>query len=429
MSKKGKKTSKAASTPEPRASELLPPDGPAPTDPKTVRPSDADFEPDVETRKIGIRRVSSLDFGNRMYARLNRRSAGNSRSFWRNIEADDPFLKAPARPTDAPLEIYPMQRIDRAAGSLPKPQPEVARAYPPQPGRARDAEPAGNRPKPMREAKRDPRPDTTTESRTTQPPPKPRREAKRPPEPTHTPEPRPAPTPPRPTPPEPDPEPVAAAPTPPKPEEGRRLPPKPRNPKAKSGRIRTGRQRMPSKAPPQQRQKSAAEIRAEKARQRAIATGEESEIKPNRSLDDYREWVQMMEIQQAAYEAGQDIPVAFADTADDPIHRPKPKAEAKRPKPDDPNVRKASPALKAAAEAAASGQRPTPKEPAQPPVDRTPPKPKQAAKPEPPVNRSPSGGGGGGLDDLFGGGAQEGRVRIGKRSKPKGPGEDEEDED
>ncbi len=440
MSKNGKKSSKSQAEPtsgtEPRASDLLPPDGPPPTDPRAVRASDADFEPDVETRKIGIRRVSSLDFGNRMYARLNRRSAGNSRSFWRNIEADDPFMKAPARPTDAPLEIYPAQRIDRTSGSLPKPQPNVARAYPPEPGRSRSSdEPAGNRPKPMREAKRTPRPDTTTESRTTDPPPKPRREAKRPrPEPTHTPEPRPAPTP---TPPEPDPEPVAAAPTPPEP--GRRLPPKPSNPKKKSGRIRTGRQRMPSKASAPQQRKSAAEIRAEKQKLRDIAMDKEPELKPSKDLDMYRQFVQTMEIQQAAHEAGLEIPTAFADAADEPIRRPKPKGEVKREKPKPASnapagARKASPSLKAAAAAAASGKRPPQPKAESPPVDRTPPKPKQKARPDKPVNRSPSGGGGGGLDDLFGGGAQEGRLSIGKRSKPKPQADNEgadaeEDED
>jgi len=363
----------------PKAKDLLPPDGPAPVDPKTVIRASDPLEPEVEDRKIGIRRVSSLAFGNKLFSRANRRSAGNSRSFWRNIEADDPFLAAPARPTDMPIEIYPAQRIERTSGSRPKPQPDVARAYPPP---ARSEEPQGNRPKPMREKPR---------------PKKPAPEAR------HTPEPRPAaPPPPRHTPePEPVPEPVAAPVSPPP--QGRRLPPKPPNTQKGGGRIRTGggRKRMPSAGPAPQQRRSAAEIRAEKQRQRDEAMDKDKPVKSSHTLDAYRDFVQMMEIQEAAYNAGEDVPTAFADQADEPVRKPKPNAEVKRPKPK--------------AEAA---PKPTP-----PKVDRTPPKPKAAAKPTPPVNRSPSGGNSGGMDDLFGG-AQEGRVRIGKRAKPKGPSED-----
>ncbi|MCB9677232.1 MAG: hypothetical protein H6737_19090 [Alphaproteobacteria bacterium] len=378
----------------PKAADLLPPDGPAPVDPKSVVRADDPLEPDVETRKIGIRRVSSLEFGNRMYARLNRRSAGNSRDFWRNMEADDPFLRAPARPTDAPLEIYPAQRLERTSGSQPKPQPDVAREYPPP---SRQEEAVGNRP------------------------PQPRREAQRPkrtpPEETHTPEPRPAPRPPpRAREPEPEPEvapePVPVAPVA-EPPQGRRLPPKPPGGgETGTGRIRTGggRQRMPSRAGAEQQQKSAAEIRAEKQRARDIAMEKEPAIKNTRSLDAYRDFVQMMEIQREAFERGEDVPTAFADEADEPVRRPKPLAEAKRerePEPVREPVREPEP------------------EPPPPAVDRRPPMPKKEAPPAP-INRSPSGAGaGGGLDDLFGGGQQEGRVRIGKRAKPKEPGEDE----
>jgi hypothetical protein len=71
---------------------------------------------------------------------------------------------------------------------------------------------------------------------------------------------------------------------------------------------------------------------------------------------------------------------------------------------------------------------PAPRRPAPPPAPPPEPEPApepvpepQAPRAAPPVNRSPSaastGGNPGGMDDLFGGG-QEGRVRIGRRSKP-----------
>jgi len=72
-----------------------------------------------------------------------------------------------------------------------------------------------------------------------------------------------------------------------------------------------------------------------------------------------------------------------------------------------------------------SQPRPAPP-PSSPPPDRTPPKPQPPPSAAKPINRSPSGGGGGGLDDLFGGGPSEGRMRIPKRSKKPASSEDDE---
>lgn len=354
----------------PRAADLLPPDGPAPVDARSVRPAHASMEPEVETRKVGIRRVSCLDFGNRFYDRANRRPAGNTRRFWRNIEADDPFLKAPARPTDAPLEIYAAQRIERTDGSLPKPQPDVAKAY----QDTRKSSPSEAPARPRKEVKRTPKRDTGPEQR-------------------HTPEPRPAPTPqpkqvrrPRR-----DPEPVEEAPKP-----IDRRPPMPK----RQTKSRTGRQRMPSRAQQQEgpRKKTAKEIREEKLRARS------GPVEKKRSIDEYRDFMQNMMFMRDKFDAGEEIPVIQDETADKEVRRPKPKGESprevKRPKKREPKP-----------------------EPAPPPVDRRPPMPKK--KPEAPVDRSiKPGGNAGGLDDLFGGGGD--RVRIGRRAKPKAPGEGEE---
>lgn len=357
---------------EPRASDLLPPDGRAPVDPRDVMPADASLTGEVETRKIGIRRVSGLGFGQRMIERVRWRPAGNSRAFWRNIEADDPFLRAPSHPTDAVLEVYPTQRLSRVEGSLPKPQPEIAKQYSPRP------------------------------SETTERPSRPRQEVKRPakrppPEARHTPEPRPAPTPQpkqevRREAPEPEPEPAPMPPPQP-----RRLPPKPPNSR---GSSRTGRQRMPSRAAGKQsqRRKSAKEIREEKL---AARKGEKPQVA--RSLDEYRDFMQKMDFLREKYEAGEELPEVMDETADKEVRRPKPRGEVRRGEEAPPE--------------------PAP-EPA-PPIDRRPPMPKK--KEAAPIDRSPKpGGNAGGLDDLFGGGGD--RVRIGRRSRPK-PGESGEDGD
>lgn len=359
---------------ERRASELLPPDGRAPVDPRDVVPAHASLSGEVETRKIGIRRVSGLSFGARIVERARWRPAGNSRAFWRNIEEDDPFLRTPARPTDAVLEIYPSQRLPRVEGSLPKPQPEVAKQYTPRP--AEEAPPS----RPRREVKRESKP-------------------KRPaPEARHTPEPRPAPRPqskqemrrevePEPTP----------APTP---EPPRRLPPKPQN---TASRSRTGRQRMPSRAKEAQggRRKSAKEIREEKL---AARSGKKEKVT---SIDEYRDFMQKMDFLREKYEAGEELPEVMDETADKGVRRPKPRAEVKRGE--------------EVPEAPAPAPAPEPEAP--PAIDRRPPMPPK--KEEPAVDRSiKPGGNSGGLDDLFGGGGD--RVRIGRRARPK-PGESTED--
>lgn len=410
MSKKKTPAPGATEKTPAKARDLLPPDAPAPPDATRLMAADASLEPEVETRKIGIRRVAGLDFANRFYDRANWRPAGNSRTFWTKIEADDPFKKAPARPTDAPLEIYAAQRIERTQGSLPKPQPDVARANPP-PSREEVAA------KPRAAA--------------------PRAEARRPREsvePVHTPEPRPAPAPrpTRPAPPTPPPVVEAPPPTPPRPEPDQvvpapphRLPPRPTNPKAGPN---AGRQRMPSRLPggftpavpttpppePTDRP-SAAEIREQKLRARETGKNEPEVVK-KKSLDDYKNFVQLMEIQQAAHERGEEIPTAFADVADD-APRPKPKAIVQRAKGSEENAPAPAPRPKPAEARAEPPRAPRPAaKPTPEPIDRTPPKPASKAEPAPATRPAPAGSTN--LDDLFGA-ANEGRVRIGKRAAPK----------
>jgi hypothetical protein len=381
---------------EPRAADLLPAAGPAPVDAADVMPADATMGGPVETRKVGIRRVSGITFGNRFLGRARWRPAGNSRAFWRNIEADDPFLAQPALTTDAVLEIYPTQRLARMEGSLPKPQPDVAKAYSPRPDQ-------GEAPvRARQEVKRKPRADGPDQRHTPEPrpakappvkekkrprrdPPPPREEVKRPR-----------------LVPDPEPEPVEDGPVTPPIE--RRLPPKPKN----TSRTRTGRQRMPSRASQTQqtRQKSAKEIREEKARARS------GPVEKKKSLDEYRDFMQTMNFMRDKFEAGEEIPeiIDATQTDDEPVRRPKPKAEA--PREVKRKSKTAEPAPKPDPHVSPGG------------LDRRPPRPKKReTKKE--VDRSmPSGGNSGGLDDLFGGGGD--RVRIGRRKKPTDPPPDDE---
>lgn len=396
MSKKGD-TKGAASGDPTKAVDLLPPDGPAPTDPAQIMKSDASLMGEVETRKIGIRRVSGITFGNRFLGRARWRPAGNSRSFWRNIEADDPFLAQPTLTTDAVLEIYPTQRLARMEGSLPKPQPDVAKAYTPRPEASDAPPPAGQ------EVKRKPRAKSDA------------------PEQRHTPEPRPARAPKtatdrrekdvtarrdKPVRLVPDAEPEVAPPV------ERRLPPKPQN----TQRTRTGRQRMPSRAkaapPPKAepvQQKTAKEIREEKKRARS------GPVEKSKSLDQYRDFMQSMNFMRDKFEAGEEIPEIIDETADKAVRRPKPKGapdaeprEVKRK----PKAAAPAPKPKPAANTSPGG------------LDRSPPRPKKReAKKE--IDRSiKPGGNNAGLDDLFGGGGD--RVRIPRRAKPTDPKPDDE---
>ncbi len=139
--------------------------------------------------------------------------------------------------------------------------------------------------------------------------------------------------------------------------------------------------------------RSAEEIRTKKQADRAI---EEPHKPPLRGIDSVLALLGELRVAETLHNQGV-TGDSNTDIADEP--RPKPKKMAR-------------PAPEAAAPA------PTPSPP--------PPKPKPVAKPpaKPPVDRSPGGGGGGSLDDLFGGGPSEGRVRIGSRAKPKGKGGD-----
>ena len=375
-----------------KARDLLPPDAPAPRRAEDVRPSDDPLETEVEDRKIGIRRVTALDFADRLTARNRWRPAGNSRRFWRQIEADDPFKTKPARPTDAPLDVYPAQRIDRVEGSMPKPQPDIARAI--GPGRSQDEAPP-----PVRPLREQPRSQPTA------------------PAPVHTPEPRTAVAPTSVRLPEPEPEPER--PTQPVPVP-RRLPPKP---PPDAGSTRTGRQRMPSRGGDGGgTQKTAAEIREEKLAARAkLKEGDQHPLK-KKSLDAYRETMQNLLFSQARFEAGEDVPELLDVAPPSETHAVKIKGEVKRRSKDEPAAARApEPAPPRPAPPRPAPARPAPApEPA--PIDRTPPKPGAAATPAATPAGPPASAGN--LNDLFGGGGD--RPRIGRRGVPKTPTEGEE---
>jgi hypothetical protein len=136
----------------------------------------------------------------------------------------------------------------------------------------------------------------------------------------------------------------------------------------------------------------AAAIRDAKAKQRS---GAESDKPPPklRSLDSVLSALGELGAAENLFKQGGLLPDSGQETPT-PARRPKPQQVAPTP-PQAPR-----PAAKA-------------------PVDRTPPKTKAPPKPET-LSKPPSGAGGsGGLNDLFGAGPSEGRVRIGKRTVPK----------
>lgn len=225
------------------------------------------------------------------------------------------------------------------------------------------------------------------------PPPRPKRVA---PPPSYTEEPRPAPAPRRAPPPQPRQPPPRAREAEPEPAPviDRRPPivPHPNQRRQPVGRMRAEPQRP--KANVQHRLtdgtgRSATEIRKEKEKWREESKGPAAPP-PLRGYDDILALMGDLRASQELYEQGV-TGTTSADIVDTPPPRPKP--------------------------------RPSP-----PPKPRPAPPPQQAAppKPEPPINRSPSGrgGSGGGLDDLFGGGPNEGRMRIPRRTKK--TGEDDE---
>jgi hypothetical protein len=134
--------------------------------------------------------------------------------------------------------------------------------------------------------------------------------------------------------------------------------------------------------------RSATEIRKEREEWREKAKGPAAPP-PLRGYDDILAILGDLKASQELHEAGV-RGTTSADIVDTPPPRPKP-----RPSP------------------------PPQPRPAPQPQQQAPPSPPPQPKPEPPINRSPSGRGssGGGLDDLFGGGPNEGRMRIPRRSK------------
>lgn len=207
---------------ETRAADLLPPDTP---------PDEPDHRPIAERRVVG------WSMSGRLMHRVERRPAGNSRRFWRNIEEDDPFLPKRALRVRGRDEPYPAERLTRVPATAPPPQsPRADQApTPPKPKRLADA----------------PVPTHTRDTRV-------------PAAPTSVPTPRPEPTPP--------PAPID------------RTPPRPEPPKqSRSGRIRVSRASNAPKGQPGMVRKNAEEIRAEK--EAARKTAGPAAPPPLRSLD------------------------------------------------------------------------------------------------------------------------------------------------
>lgn len=317
--------------------------------------------PAPPSKKIAERRVGGWATSARLFERRAYRPAGNSRRFWRKIEDDDPFLAKPTGrriPEEGGHALYPQERLQR----MPEP-PKVTR-------------PTEHAPPPPRPQRVAPPPAWTEEPRPA-PAPTPR------PAPAPRPAPRPAPAPP----------PVEAE-APPRVD--RRPPIVPHQPgrKRPAGRMSVGPAREVPQANVRHRLtdgdgRSATEIRQEREKWREQSKGPAAPPKL-RNYDDVLAILGDLKASQELHEAGV-RGTTDADIVDTPPPRPKPQRVAPPP----------------------------PQETAPPPRPQPPPRPTPAPQPAPPVNRSPSGrgGSGGGLDDLFGGGPNEGRMRIPRRSK------------
>lgn len=334
-------------------------------------PKASDLLPEPEPapeppRKLGTRRVAGWATSDRLLARGARRPVGNSRGFWQRIEEDDPFARR--RPKQAKHladhdTIYPTERLARVEGGKVVPARPRSPAPPPKPRGEAKPRPA---PKP---------PPQRADAPPRQPPP-------RQSQPTSA-----AASPPR-RPPMPAAKPAAEAPI-------DRRPPviTPGGKSKRTGRVRIGRQNRQSQQAPQ---KTAAQIRAEK--EAARKASEPAEPPKLRNMDGILSALGNLAAAQAIFEENKKRKDAGEPLLGEPAVTPDPRPA---PPPPRPTPRAATPSATPAAKP--------------PPVNRTPPKPTPPSKPKPAAKPASAGG----MDDLFGGGPQEGRVRIGRRSKPK----------
>jgi hypothetical protein len=373
--------------PELLAVDLLPPDEEPPTA--------------TEPKRIAERRVTGWTTSARLFERRRIRPAGNSRGFWARIEDDDPFLPRASGKRVAQTHGHDVYAADRLSRIEPDGRVIPAKQGSPPP-----------RPQPRREARRE----------RTPPPPPPRH----PSEPVHTPEKRPAPSP-RQRARAPDPEPLPPQEPTPAPPPIDRRPPRLPNPsvRTKSGRMRAAPRRKSevaayaAEAPPRP-QTTAEEIRRMKAEDRK----KKREPPPTpklRGLDNIIGLMGQLQQAQEAFshnvkqkqtakrrgtEAGDLVAVPDIDTG------PSPAEQARR----DERQRERAESQRRARRAPPPAPKPTRAPP--PPAAREARPPQQQSAPPATKKRSPDRGrSGAGLDDLFGGGPQEGRVRIGKRSK------------
>ena len=324
---------------EPRAADLLPPDPP----------------PEPEARKIAERRVVGWKLSNRLVTRFERRPCGNSRRFWKQIEEDDPFKPAPIlKRVRQDHTLYPTQRMDRIPSTAIPQTKSEPRAPTPQ---ARRAVPTQDQPVHTRDL----------------------RSAS-------------SPLPPR-----------AQAPPAPEAPVDRRPPIIPQDgSRPKTGRIRvshTSQRPQGGAGIVQQARSSAADIRAQKEKDRDAGTTKDHKFK-NRPLDDVLSIMgQLRTMEKLAAEGLLDNAARVQLPSEPNKPKPKPKPAAAFPSPTPQKV-------------APLPVRPTV---APTPFDRTPPAEAPKAKADPP--RTTGGSSGGGMNDLFGGNPNENRVRIGKRQK------------
>lgn len=325
-----------------------------------------DPPPEPGERKIAERRVVGWKLSNRLVTRFERRPCGNSQRFWKQIEEDDPFRPAPIlKRVRQDHTLYPTQRMDRIPSTaIPQTQPQPKAATP--------------------------------QARRVVPPPE------GPPKPVHTRDLRSAhsPLPPR-------------APAEPEAPVDRRPPIiSPDGGHSKTGRIRVSRTNQRPQGGAgivQQPRPSAAEVRAKKEKDRLAGTTKEHKFK-NRPLDDVLSIMGQLRAMEKMSNEGMLHNDARIELPPDP-NKPKPKPVA-APAARVPPIQAAPLPVRPSTPPQPRPSPPVDRTP--PPVDRTPPPAAPNAIPEPARTTNASGGG---MNDLFGGNPNEGRVRIGKRQK------------